>query len=63
MFKNFTINEARGTHFELRAESFNAFNHTQFNGIGVSFANQNQFGIPTSVWDPRQLQLGAKFIF
>ena len=63
MFKNFWINEARGTRFELRIESFNTFNHTQFNGIGVSYANQNQFGKPTSVWDPRQMQFGAKFMF
>ena len=63
MFKNFTLSEARGTRFELRIESFNTFNHTQFNGVGVSYANQTQFGVPTSVWDPRQLQFGAKFMF
>jgi hypothetical protein len=63
MFKSFTISEARKTRFELRFESFNTFNHTQFNNIGVNFSNQNQFGTPTSAWDPRQLQLGGKFIF
>lgn len=63
MFKQFVINEARGTQFELRVESFNLFNHTQFNGVGVTYTNQVQFGTPTSVWDPRQLQLGARFIF
>ena len=61
MFKNFSITEAM--RFELRIESFNTFNHTQFNAIGATYTSQNQFGKPTSVWDPRQLQFGAKFIY
>jgi hypothetical protein len=63
LFKSFPISEERDSRFELRIESFNTFNHTQFNGVGVSMANTNQFGIPTSVWDPRQLQFGAKLMF
>jgi hypothetical protein len=56
--------------FEFRAESYNTFNHTQFNGIGNSFQGYNPdgtskgtFGQVTSTWDPRTLELGAKFIF
>jgi hypothetical protein len=49
-------------HFEFRAESFNTFNHTQFNGVGNSFGNGN-FGQVTSTWDPRTLQLGGKLSF
>jgi len=60
MFKNFAIRER--ARFELRFESFNTFNHTQLNGIQTSYAS-SQFGIPNSAWDPRQLQLGAKFLF
>jgi len=61
MFKSFNITER--ARFELRIESFNTFNHTQFNAVGATFTSQNQFGKPTSVWDPRQLQFGAKFLF
>ena len=32
LFKNFLISEARGSRLELRFESFNTLNHTQFNG-------------------------------
>jgi len=63
LFKSFLLSEARGSRFELRFESFNTFNHTQFNGVGTGFDNKGQFGKPTSVWDPRQLQLAAKLIF
>jgi hypothetical protein len=62
VFKSFVINEARGTRFELRVESFNTWNHTQFNGVSTSFSSSN-FGAVTSVWDPRVFQMGAKFIF
>ena len=62
MFKSFLISESRGSHFELRIESFNTFNHTQFNVIGATYPS-SQFGKPTTAWDPRQLQFGAKLIF
>ncbi|HZU27483.1 MAG TPA: carboxypeptidase regulatory-like domain-containing protein [Bryobacteraceae bacterium] len=62
LFKSFLLSEARGSRFELRFESFNTFNHTQFNGVSTSFSASN-FGAVTSVWDPRVFQLGAKLIF
>jgi len=68
LFKNFVINEARGSRFEFRAESFNTWNHTQFGGAGQNggFSNNlglsNQFQI-TNAFDPRVFQLGAKLIF
>ncbi len=49
-------------HFELRFESFNTFNHTQFNGLNNSYGS-SQFGQITSAWDPRVLELGGKFVF
>lgn len=61
LFKSFVFND-RGTAFEFRAESFNAFNHTQFNGVSTSFSASN-FGQVTSVWDPRVFQLGARLLF
>ena len=62
LFKDFVISETRGSRFELRIESFNTFNHTQFNGISTSYSASN-FGHVTSVWDPRVFQLGAKLYF
>ena len=35
VFKTFLINEARGSQFELRLETFNTFNHPQINGINT----------------------------
>jgi hypothetical protein len=60
LYKAFRITEGSG--FEFRAETFNTFNHTEFNGIGSNFGNGN-FGQPTSTWDPRVLQFGGKFTF
>jgi hypothetical protein len=60
LYKTFAFTER--VHFEFRAESFNTFNHTQFNGVGNSFGNGN-FGQVTSTWDPRSLQLGGKLSF
>jgi hypothetical protein len=48
--------------FDLRFESFNTFNHTQFNNIGNTFGNSN-FGQVTNTFDPRTLELGGKFSF
>ncbi len=62
LFKNFTLSEARGSRLEFRAESFNTFNHTQFNAVSTSFSAGN-FGQVTSVFDPRVFQLGMKLYF
>jgi len=62
LFKSFLLSESRGSRLELRVESFNTWNHTQFNGIGNTLTNSN-FGQVTSVFDPRIFQLGAKIYF
>ncbi|HUA15508.1 MAG TPA: TonB-dependent receptor [Verrucomicrobiae bacterium] len=68
LFKNFVLNEARGSAFQFRAESFNVWNHTQFGapgqngGISTNFGAGN-FGAVTNAYDPRVFQLGAKLIF
>ncbi len=49
LFKNFWIKEERGTRFELRFETFNTWNHRQFN-LKTAF-------------DPRIIQLGGKLYF
>jgi hypothetical protein len=60
LYKNFAVTER--AHFELRIESFNTFNHTQFNNIDVKNTDGN-YGQVTNVWDPRTLELGGKFVF
>ena len=77
LFKHFAIRESMA--FEFRAEAFNIFNHTQWQGIGgdsgsatsnVGIANNSYSPDPTSGFlhvsaahNARILQLGAKFIF
>jgi len=76
VFKSFWFNEERGSRFELRLETFNTWNHTQFNGVDntVSFNYDpatklpttrvsNTFGRFSSAFDPRILQLGGKLYF
>jgi len=62
MFKQFVLNESRGSRIELRVETFNTWNHTEFNGVDTS-ATSGTFGQVTSMWDPRVFQLGGKFIW
>jgi hypothetical protein len=62
LFKSFTFSEARGSRFELRFETFNAFNHTQFQNVSSSFS-AGDFGRVTSMYDARTIQLGAKLYF
>jgi hypothetical protein len=62
LFKSFTLNESGVTRFELRLETYNTFNHTQFNGLDLGKTDGN-FGQVTSANDPRTLQFGGKFLF
>jgi hypothetical protein len=71
LFKRFTLWESRGSYLELRLETFNTWNHTQFNQVstgGTFLANgqpdpTTNFGQVTSAFDPRILQLGGKIYF
>jgi hypothetical protein len=60
--------KAEGPSLELRFEFFNVFNHTEFgnpqnqNGLDVNSGDAN-FGQAVAAYDPRTLQLGAKFHF
>ena len=60
LYKSFAIGDR--AHFELRIESFNTFNHTQWNSMSTTAGSSN-FGQITSTWDPRNLELGGKFVF
>jgi hypothetical protein len=55
LYKSFAITER--AHFEMRFESFNTFNHSEFNGVNVGTGALN------GTWDPRALELGGKFVF
>ena len=75
LFKNFNFTEH--IQLQLRLETFNTFNHTQFSGVNttISPANPGQTvtggpngtlgtsGQVNSTRDPRTVQLGAKFYF
>jgi hypothetical protein len=60
LFKTFSFTES--VKFQFRLETFNTFNHTEFNGIDSGF-NDGNFGQVTSAYDPRVLQLGGKLSF
>jgi hypothetical protein len=76
LFKSFTISESRGSRFELRLETFNTWNHTQFSGVNqtinynfdkttnsFTYNPGNNFGQFNGAFDPRILQLGGKIYF
>jgi Carboxypeptidase regulatory-like domain len=60
LFKNFSFTEK--VKFQFRLETFNTFNHTEFNAIDNGF-NDGNFGQVTGAYDPRTLQLGGKLSF
>jgi hypothetical protein len=62
LFKEFRLTSHEGPRFQFRAESYNTFNHTEFNAVDTGFTDGN-FGQVTSTYDPRVLQFGAKFLF
>ncbi len=61
LYKSFAMTER--AHFEFRAESYNTFNHTEFNAINSSYSTGGNYGQATGDWGPRVLQLGAKMVF
>ncbi len=72
LYKNTRVGDRVTVQFRL--ETFNTFNHVQFNGINigvnvpnagqpVTAATQGQLGQVTSYRDPRQIQAGLKLYF
>ncbi len=59
-YKTFQIKEAAS--FKLRIESFNTFNHTEFQNVGNQLGSGN-FGQVTNTYDPRVLELGGELNF
>ena len=66
LFKNFKITER--VNFQFRVETFNLLNHTNFalpgaNGAGHNRITDPAFGTAGTVFNPRQMQFGAKISF
>ena len=61
LYKDTKITES--TSLELRFEFYNLFNHTQFRAPGTTDVNSSNFGRITGAFDPRLIQLAAKFYF
>ena len=55
----------RGTHMELRVDSFNAFNRVNFNNPGTNqlTVTNSSFGTIPSAKTPREFQFGVRFDF
>lgn len=60
IFKQFKLGEL--IKLQIRGEGFNILNHANFNAPTVALGNAN-FGKILGARDPRNFQLGAKFIF
>jgi hypothetical protein len=60
LFKNVVVTQ--GTHLQFRVEAFNTFNHVSWTTVNTGIINKI-FGEVTAARDPRQLQLGVKYIF
>ena len=61
LYKTFAFGEHAG--FEFRAESFNTFNHTQFNSLLSSNPESTNFGYMNGDLAPREFELGGKINF
>jgi hypothetical protein len=60
VYKAFAFTER--AHFEVRVDSFNTLNHTQFNSLNNTVANAN-FGSANGTQDPREFEFGGKLVF
>ncbi len=61
ILKSTPINER--SHFEFRAEFFNAWNHTQFFSPDGNPADGSDFGRVKHARDPREIQFALKLVF
>ncbi|MGA2570852.1 MAG: TonB-dependent receptor [Terracidiphilus sp.] len=60
--KTIQLTNHEGPNIELRFESFNTLNHTEFSGLDTA-SHDGNFGQATSIVTPRNLELGGKFHF
>jgi|HubBroStandDraft_5_1064220.scaffolds.fasta_scaffold05891_2 hypothetical protein len=62
LFKTIPLTSHEGPRIELRFESFNTFNHTEFQNLDTN-SHDGNFGAVTGDYGPRLLELGGKFVF
>jgi hypothetical protein len=71
LFKTIPLTSREGPRIELRFESFNTFNHTQFTTVNTSATfnpatgaqTNSKLGAFTAAGDPRQMQLGIRLVY
>ena len=61
--KNIYFDAERNVRLQLRAESYNVFNHTQFTGVGVNLASPATWADPQARVYRASSSLAAKFSF
>ncbi len=62
LFKTIPLTAHEGPRIELRFETFNTFNHTNYQGIDTN-SHDGNFGTITNDYGPRLMELGGKFEF
>lgn len=62
LYKEFQFSAERGSHLELRLETYNTFNLVNPSSVSSNF-NSGNFGQVTGWGDPRVLQLGVRLFF
>ena len=62
LFKTIPLTSHEGPRIELRFESFNTFNHVEYQNLDTNTGDGN-FGAVTGDYGPRLLELGGKFVF
>ena len=61
VYKNFSFSERFRT--QLRWETFNTFNHTQFGSANLTMTDTNFGRITSTRIGPRRMQLGLRLTF
>ena len=62
-YKTFALStNAEGPRLKFKVESFNTFNHTEFDSIDTG-STDSTYGQVTNTYDPRELQFGGEFDF
>jgi hypothetical protein len=62
LMKTFQLTGHEGPNVEMRFETFNTFNKTQFSGVATNNQDSN-FGQVTSIYSPRNMEISAKLHF
>jgi hypothetical protein len=63
LYKSFDL--SHGVNFMIKGESFNTFNHSEWNSVSTSYNPDalGNFGALNGAYDPRNLQIGGRLTF